>query len=102
MQRPWQKPASRAPFAYVVRTIGRRDIRTFRAPEYVVRRIPAPGFLRRLRGVPHRREGALPMSVLTLVPSPRTAPDTCADDAGGLLVALSAGDPTAWNATVRR
>ena len=42
------------------------------------------------------------MSVLTLVPTPRTAPDTCADDDRGLLDALAAGDPTAWQTTVRR
>jgi RNA polymerase sigma factor (sigma-70 family) len=47
-------------------------------------------------------EGAHQMSVMTLVPTPRTAPDTCADDDRGLLEALAAGDPTAWQSTVRR
>ena len=42
------------------------------------------------------------MSVLTLVPTPRAAPDSCTDDDGGLLPALAAGDPTAWQATVPR
>ena len=42
------------------------------------------------------------MSVLTLVPTPRTAPDGCADDDRGLLEALAAGDPSAWHTTVRR
>src|SRR3954468_7166164 len=102
MQRPWQRSASRAPLAYAVRRIGRPDVRTFRAPEYAVRRIRAAGLLRRLRSVPQRREGALPMSVLTLLPTPRTAPDACADGDRELLAALAAGDATAWHATVRR
>jgi RNA polymerase sigma factor (sigma-70 family) len=42
------------------------------------------------------------MSVLTLVPSPRSAPDTCAEEDRGVLDALAAGDPTAWQTTVRR
>ena len=41
------------------------------------------------------------MSVMTLVPTPRTAPDACADEPQ-LLEALAAGDPTAWQSTVRR
>src|SRR4051812_45604857 len=36
------------------------DVRTSRAPEYVVRRIPAPGRLRRLRRVPQRRRRSNP------------------------------------------
>jgi RNA polymerase sigma factor (sigma-70 family) len=47
-------------------------------------------------------EGAVPMSVMTLVPTPRNAPDTCADGDRDLLDALTAGDPTAWRDTVRR
>jgi RNA polymerase sigma factor (sigma-70 family) len=47
-------------------------------------------------------EGAVPMSVMTLVPTPRTAPDERADGGRGLLDALAAGDPTAWRDTVRR
>ena len=42
------------------------------------------------------------MSVMTLVPTPRTAPDACADDDRGLLDALAAGDEATWQATVRR
>lgn len=42
------------------------------------------------------------MSVMTLVPTPRSGPDACADADRGLLDALSAGDPTAWQSTVRR
>ena len=42
------------------------------------------------------------MSVLTLVPSPRSAPDTCAEEDRGVLDALAAGDATAWHTTVRR
>jgi RNA polymerase sigma factor (sigma-70 family) len=42
------------------------------------------------------------MSVLTLLPTPRTPPDACADGDRELLAALAAGDATAWHATVRR
>jgi RNA polymerase sigma factor (sigma-70 family) len=43
------------------------------------------------------------MSVLTLVPTPRTAPDTCIEEGGReLLDALAAGDESTWQTTVRR
>jgi RNA polymerase sigma factor (sigma-70 family) len=43
------------------------------------------------------------MSVLTLVPTPRTAPDSCIEEDGrGLLDALAAGDEATWHTTVRR
>ncbi|MFL6094541.1 MAG: RNA polymerase sigma factor [Blastococcus sp.] len=42
------------------------------------------------------------MSALTLLPTPRTPPDACADGDRELLAALAAGDATAWHATVRR
>ncbi|HLM05776.1 MAG TPA: sigma-70 family RNA polymerase sigma factor [Blastococcus sp.] len=43
------------------------------------------------------------MSVLTLVPAPRTALDDRSDtDGRGLLEALAAGDDATWQATVRR
>src|SRR5829696_6670163 len=48
-------------------------------------------------------EGAAAMSVLTLVPTPRTAPDTCIEEGGReLLDALAAGDESTWQTTVRR
>src|SRR4051794_1567696 len=71
--------------------------------EYAVRRIPGDIVLRRLRHVPTDAEGALPMSVMTLVPTPRTAPDSCMEEDGrGLLDALAAGDEATWSTTVRR
>jgi RNA polymerase sigma factor (sigma-70 family) len=43
------------------------------------------------------------MSVMTLVPTPRTAPDSCMEESGrGLLDALAAGDEATWSTTVRR
>ena len=43
------------------------------------------------------------MSVMTLVPTPRTAPDSCMQEDGrGLLDALAAGDESTWRTTVRR
>ena len=43
------------------------------------------------------------MSVMTLVPTPRTAPDSCKEEDGrGLLDALAAGDEATWSTTVRR
>ena len=43
------------------------------------------------------------MSVMTLVPTPRTAPDSCMEEDGrGLLDALAAGDEATWSTTVRR
>jgi RNA polymerase sigma factor (sigma-70 family) len=43
------------------------------------------------------------MSVLTLVPTPRTAPDSCIEENGReLLDALAAGDESTWQTTVRR
>jgi len=43
------------------------------------------------------------MSVLTLVPTPRTAPDSCIEEGGReLLDALAAGDEATWQTTVRR
>ena len=43
------------------------------------------------------------MSVLTLVPTPRTAPDSCIEEGGReLLDALAAGDESTWQTTVRR
>jgi len=43
------------------------------------------------------------MSVMTLVPTPRTAPDSCMhEDGRGLLDALAAGDESTWRTTVRR
>jgi RNA polymerase sigma factor (sigma-70 family) len=43
------------------------------------------------------------MSVMTLVPTPRTAPDSCMEENGrGLLDALAAGDEATWSTTVRR
>src|SRR5690349_12460982 len=79
------------------------DVRTSRAPGYVVRRIPAPARLRRLRDVRTVAEGASPMSVPTLLPAPRTAPDSCIEEDGReLLDALAAGEEAAWRATVRR
>ena len=43
------------------------------------------------------------MSVWTLVPTPRTAPDSCMEEDGrGLLDALAAGDEATWSTTVRR
>lgn len=42
------------------------------------------------------------MSVVTLVPAPRTAPESCMEDDGrGLLDALAGGDEATWRATVR-
>ncbi len=42
------------------------------------------------------------MSVVTLVPAPRTAPDTRTDDDRDLLAALAAGNEATWHTTVRR
>jgi RNA polymerase sigma factor (sigma-70 family) len=43
------------------------------------------------------------MSVMTLVPTPRTAPDSCMEENGrGLLDALAAGDEATWSTTVGR
>ena len=43
------------------------------------------------------------MSVMTLVPTPRTALDSCMEESGrGLLDALAAGDEATWSTTVRR
>jgi RNA polymerase sigma factor (sigma-70 family) len=43
------------------------------------------------------------MSVMTLVPTPRTAPGSCTEEDGrGLLDALAAGDEATWSTTVRR
>ena len=43
------------------------------------------------------------MSVMTLIPTPRTAPDSCMEEDGrGLLDALAAGDEATWSTTVRR
>ena len=43
------------------------------------------------------------MSVMTLVPTPRTAPDSCMKENGrGVLDALGAGDATTWSSTVRQ
>ena len=43
------------------------------------------------------------MSVMTLVPTPRTAPDSCMEENGrGVLDALAAGDETTWSGTVRQ
>jgi len=43
------------------------------------------------------------MSVMTLVPAPRTAPDSCMEENGrGVLDALGAGDATTWSSTVRQ
>jgi RNA polymerase sigma factor (sigma-70 family) len=43
------------------------------------------------------------MSVLTLAPTPRTAPDSCIEEGGReLLDALAAGDESTWQTTVRR
>jgi RNA polymerase sigma factor (sigma-70 family) len=43
------------------------------------------------------------MSVMTLVPTPRTAPDSCTEDAGrAVLDALAAGDEPTWRTTVRQ
>ena len=43
------------------------------------------------------------MSVLTLVPAPRTTPDSCMEEDGReLLDALAAGDESTWQRTVRR
>jgi len=43
------------------------------------------------------------MSVMTLVPAPRTAPDSCMEENGrGVLDALAAGDATTWSSTVRQ
>jgi RNA polymerase sigma factor (sigma-70 family) len=48
-------------------------------------------------------EGATPMSVMTLVPAPRTAPESCTEENGrGVLDALAAGDETTWSSTVRQ
>ena len=43
------------------------------------------------------------MSVMTLVPTPRTAPDSCMEENGrGVLDALAAGDAATWSSTVRQ
>ena len=42
------------------------------------------------------------MSVLTLVPAPRTRSDNTEEDGRALLDALAAGNEAAWNSTVRR
>jgi RNA polymerase sigma factor (sigma-70 family) len=43
------------------------------------------------------------MSVMTLVPTPRTAPDSCMEEDGRrLLDALAVGDEATWSTTVRR
>jgi RNA polymerase sigma factor (sigma-70 family) len=43
------------------------------------------------------------MSVMTLVPTPRTAPDSCMEEDGrGLLDALAASDEATWSTTVGR
>jgi RNA polymerase sigma factor (sigma-70 family) len=43
------------------------------------------------------------MSVMTLVPAPRTAPDSCREEDGRrVLDALAAGDEATWSTTVRQ
>ena len=64
MQRPWQKNRAVCASAYAAGAtallLAGTDVRTFRDPEYVVRRISVPGRLRRLRDVPHRSRRSRP------------------------------------------
>src|SRR4051794_11906308 len=101
--RPWHDRGPQRASAYVAGWTAPTDVRTFRAPEYVVRRIRRTPGLRRLRDVPHRHRRSPPMSVMTVVPAPRTASDSCTEEDGrGVLDALAGGDEATWSATVRQ